>query len=101
MDAFELTVALEEELEGSLRKRLAELQPYLVEPYQTVCVKGGFETEVAVYARHVNAVFFVILETLRFGAGMTNQQGDIVESHHYPNITMATRSFLGLVGELS
>lgn len=100
-DSVELTMALEEELEGPLQKRLTELQAYLVEPYQTLCIKGGFQTEVAVYAQHANAVFFVILETLRFGAGTTNEFGDIIESHHYPNVTMATRSFLGLVNEQS
>ncbi len=100
-DSVELAMALEEELAGPLHKKLADLEPYLVEPHLTLCIKGGFQTEVAVYAKHANAVFFVILETLRFGAGTISEFGDIIESHHYPNVTMATRSFLGLVSEQS
>lgn len=48
---------------------------------------------------HSKAAFFVSLDALRFGAGVMNDSGDIIESNHYPNVTMATRSFLGLAND--
>ena len=92
-----LTPELRKQLERSLRGQLDQLEPYRVPPYHTLCVKGGFEMDVAVFARQGTAVFFVSLDALRFGVGVLNELGDIVESDHYPNVTMATRSFIGAV----
>jgi hypothetical protein len=85
-----------------LDNRLSELGPYLVQPpVVAICVKGGFEIEVAVFAKHGTTAFFVSLEAAQFGVGTMNEFGDIVESNHYPNITMALRSFVGAIKEAS
>ena len=97
--ANELAPALRKQLERTFRNRLGDLEPFRVSPYVVSCVKGGFETEVAVFARSDRVVFFVSLDALRFGAGRINKFGDIIESTHYPTITMATRSFLGMAKE--
>src|SRR5215831_9600503 len=86
-DPVELASALEEALENGDR-RFAQLQPFLVRPPQVVsCVKGGFEIEVVVFARHRNTAFFASLEATQFGVGEMNAFGDIIASDHYTNIT--------------
>ena len=97
-DLVELAMALEGALQGQIDHRHAEIAPYLIEPVAATCVKGGFEIEVAIFAKHKSTAFFVSLESLQFGVGDLNEFGDIVESHHYPNITMASRAFIGAVG---
>jgi hypothetical protein len=94
-----LTSAIEKHLDRALRNRLSEIEAFRVAPYMVTCVKGGFETDVAVFAKRGGAVFFVSLDALMFGAGSINDFGDIIESMHYPNITMAVRSFLGMARE--
>ena len=99
---MELAGALEEALHGRLGNRLPELRPYLVQPpVVAACVKGGFEIEVAIFAKHRTVAFFVSLEAAQFGVGTMNEFGDVVESTHYPNITMALRSFVGAVKDAS
>lgn len=97
MDSVELAMALEQALESGDRQA-AELRPYLVDPPVAVsCIKGGFETEVVIYARHGRTVFFLSMDAPRFGVGETNEFGDVVEAYHYPNIGMALRAFAGAV----
>ena len=99
-DAVELVMALEESLGSGSDERLKPLAPYRIDPAETVsCVKGGFEIEVAVVAKHRDIAFFVSLDAGQFGVGNTNEFGDVVESNHYPNITMAVRSFVGAIKE--
>ncbi|HLX23497.1 MAG TPA: hypothetical protein VKR38_09155 [Usitatibacter sp.] len=79
---------------------IGDLTPYRLDPPRGAsCIKGGFEIEVVVYAEHANTAFFISVDAGQFGVGTTNEYGDIVESNHYPNITMALRSFLGAVRE--
>ncbi len=100
-DPVELAMALEEALENG-DKRLAELKLYLVEPPAVVsCIKGGFEIDVVIYAKCRNTAFFVSAEAAQFGVGTLNEFGDVVESDHCPNITMALRAFAGAVKEES
>ncbi|MBL8513798.1 MAG: hypothetical protein JNJ55_07380 [Betaproteobacteria bacterium] len=83
--------------QSKLDNEMAVLKPYLVEPREVLCVKGGFEIQAIILAAHGKNAFFAVPSTDHFGAGTTNEYGDIVESHHYPNLTMAVRSFLGAV----
>ena len=100
VDPVELVMALEETISNGSDERLKPLAPYLVDPAAMVsCVKGGFDIEVAVFAKHRDTAFFVSLDAGQFGVGTTNEFGDVVESNHYPNITMAVRSFLGAIKE--
>lgn len=97
MEGVELAMALEEALASGDRS-VAALQPYLVDPpVFATCVKGGFEFEVVVYARHGKAVFFVSGEADQFGMGTVNEFGDVVESNHYPTLSMALRAFAGAI----
>lgn len=98
LDALELIMSIEEGIGSGSDERLKALAPYRMDEAETVsCVKGGFDVEVAVVAKHGNTAFFVSLDAGQFGVGTTNESGDIVESNHYPNITMAVRSFLGAI----
>jgi hypothetical protein len=85
--------------QAKMDREMADLKPYMVEPRKVLCVKGGFEIDVVILAMHREHAFFAIPSTNHFGAGITNEYGDIVDSHHYPNLTLAVRSFLGAVRE--
>jgi hypothetical protein len=99
-DPVALASAFERALQGGSGKRLAELRPYLVDPPMAAsCIKGGFEVEVAIFAKHLDTAFFVSLDGAQFGVGTMNEFGDIVESNHYLNITMAIRGFVGAISE--
>jgi hypothetical protein len=97
LDNVELLMALEEELEGPLPGRIAELKPYEVDPFVARCIKGGFSIDVMVFARHGRAVLFASLEAPRFGVGALTSAGEIRQSSHYPTLAMAARSFFGMV----
>ena len=56
LDAIEAMMALEEELEGPLPKRVPEIKPYLVAPFEAPCIKGGFAVDALVFARHRSTV---------------------------------------------
>jgi hypothetical protein len=95
LHGVDLAMALEEAL-SSGEKRVAALRPYLLDaPVEALCIHGGFETEVVVYARYGHTAFFVAIDSARFGVGTTNEFGDVIEAYHYPNLTMALRAFVG------
>ncbi len=79
---------------------IEDLKPYRLDPPRVVsCIKGGFEIEVVIYAEHANVALFISVDAGQFGVGTTSEYGDIVDSNHYANVTMALRSFLGAVRE--
>ena len=88
-------MALEEALENG-DKQVAGLRPYLLDPpVEALCIRGGFETAVVVYAKHGNTAFFVATDSAQFGVGTTNEFGDVIDAFHYPNLRMALRAFVG------
>jgi len=95
LEGVELAMALEEALlDGD--KQVSVLKPYLLDaPVVALCIRGGFETEVVVYAKHRHTAFFVATDSAQFGIGTTNEFGDVIEAFHYPNLTMALRAFVG------
>jgi hypothetical protein len=99
LDAVELVMALEEELEAPPPKDYPELKPFLVEPFAAQCIKGGFSMDVWVFARHRSAVLFASLEGQRFGVGELRAADEVHESFHYSTLPMAARAFLGAVKE--
>jgi hypothetical protein len=99
LDAVEAVMALEEELEGPLPKRMPELKPFLVQPFVVQCIKGGFSIEVWVFARYRNTVLFASFEGRQYGVGSLNGNGEVHESFHYPTLPMAARAFLGAIKE--
>jgi len=97
IDGIELAASLEEALDNG-DKDLAVLKPYLLRaPLEALCIRGGFETDIIIYARHEKTAFFIAMDSAQFGVGEMNEHGDVVDAFHYPNIKMALRSFVGAV----
>jgi hypothetical protein len=95
LEGIELAMVLEEALLSG-DKHVAALKPYLLdEPVEALCIRGGFETEIVIYARHGHTAFFVATDSAQFGMGTTNEFGDVIDAYHYPNLTMALRAFIG------
>ena len=82
---------------GPRAKGLKELLPYIDEMFVFAkCADRSFVVDVRIIARRGNAVLFEA-PTRRFGIGVLNAKGDVVNSEYYSNITMAARSFLGVI----
>jgi len=99
LERVEMIMALEEALDGTVPERISELKRYLVPPFLATCIRGGFSTDVTVFARHRSTVLFASLGAAVFGVGVLNSAGEVRESLHYPTVAMATRAFLGAISE--
>ncbi len=95
LNAVEMVMALEEQLEDEIPRRFPKLKPYFVPMSEARCIKGGLTAEVAVFGRRNDVVLFASLESAQFGVGESAAVSKVRNARFYPTLEMAARSFLG------
>jgi hypothetical protein len=94
LQAVEMLMALEEQLDGPLQRRVPALAPYLVSPFTAEWNDRGSLSEVWVVARHGVTVLFASFEATVYGVGVFNLGGEIHRAVGFADIETAAVRFL-------
>jgi hypothetical protein len=70
------------------------IAPHLVFPSLRTCEHGTHQYPALVFARHNALVIFAAEHARRFGVGVLDEAGRVVEADQYPTLDDAARSFL-------
>ena len=70
------------------------ISPHLVFPSLRTCEHGSHHYPALVFAEHGPLVLFAAEYARRFGVGVINEEGRVVEADQFANLDDAARSFL-------
>jgi hypothetical protein len=70
------------------------ITPHLVFPSLRTCEHGTHQYPALVFAEHGPIVLFAAEYSRRFGVGVVNAQGRVVEADQFPTLDDAARTFL-------
>ena len=94
MQAAEMLMALEEQLDGPVQRRVPALEPFLVSPYAAEWNDNDSLSEVWVVARHGVTILFASFEAAVYGVGAFNLAGEIHRAVRFGDIDAAAVRFL-------
>ena len=70
------------------------ITPHLVFPSLRTCEHGSHQYPALVFAEHGAFVLFAAEYARRFGVGVLNDEGRVVQADQYPTLDDAARHFL-------